>query len=183
MSLEDDETALHLVSAVLAGETKLDILRCRAEYMVAIGDIVLRRGDPMQARKMWVAAYPLFFRQLKLAPGAPATTRKALLLDGPCPPYVVHRGHDDLGRWWKVLEGKGTQAKGTSCPPPRLPAKGQGGHNDSGRLLVGGIDGEGDRTKGDTVSTLTVFPLRLKGDIMPCQVGAGRYQQGGHTKQ
>ncbi|KAJ7793486.1 hypothetical protein B0H13DRAFT_2393659 [Mycena leptocephala] len=42
--------------------TKLDIHHVRAECMVGIGDIMLRRGDNVQAKKMWAAAHPLFLR-------------------------------------------------------------------------------------------------------------------------
>jgi predicted negative regulator of RcsB-dependent stress response len=62
MSLGEDETALHLFDTVLEGGTKMDIHRLRAECMVGIGDIMLRRGDPIQAKEMWGASLPLFFR-------------------------------------------------------------------------------------------------------------------------
>jgi hypothetical protein len=53
LSLEDDETALHIFHAVLEGGTKMDIHRLRAECMVGIGDIVLRRGNLIEAKEMW----------------------------------------------------------------------------------------------------------------------------------
>jgi tetratricopeptide (TPR) repeat protein len=62
ISMDDDETALHLFQAALKGGTKMGIHRLRAECMVGIGDIMLQRGDPMQAREMWVAVHPLFVR-------------------------------------------------------------------------------------------------------------------------
>ncbi|KAJ7837740.1 hypothetical protein B0H13DRAFT_2421035 [Mycena leptocephala] len=60
LSLEDDETALHIFHAVLEGGTKMDIHRLRAECMVGIGDIVLRRGNPIEAKEMWGGTHPLF---------------------------------------------------------------------------------------------------------------------------
>jgi hypothetical protein len=56
----DEETALNLFQAALEGGTKMGVHRLRAECMVGIGDIMLRRGDAMQARAMWVGAHPLF---------------------------------------------------------------------------------------------------------------------------
>jgi hypothetical protein len=58
----DDETALHLFQAALEGGTKMEIHRLRAECMVRIGDIMLRRRETMQAMDMWEAAHPLFIR-------------------------------------------------------------------------------------------------------------------------
>jgi tetratricopeptide (TPR) repeat protein len=66
MSLEDDETALHLFHAALEGGTKIDIHRLRAECMVGIGEIMLRRGDPIEAKEMWAAAHPLFVRSSRM---------------------------------------------------------------------------------------------------------------------
>ncbi|KAJ7359747.1 hypothetical protein DFH08DRAFT_734608 [Mycena albidolilacea] len=56
----DEETALNLYHAALEGGTKMGVHRLRAECMVGIGGIMLRRGDAMQARAMWVGAHPLF---------------------------------------------------------------------------------------------------------------------------
>jgi hypothetical protein len=58
----DDETALHLFQTALKGGTSMGIHRLRAECMVGIGDIMLRRRDSMQAMDMWKAAHPLFVR-------------------------------------------------------------------------------------------------------------------------
>jgi tetratricopeptide (TPR) repeat protein len=66
VSLGEDETALHLFYTVLEGGTKMDIHRLRAECMVGIGDIMLRRSDPIQAKEMWVASLPLFYRSSRL---------------------------------------------------------------------------------------------------------------------
>jgi tetratricopeptide (TPR) repeat protein len=61
--IDDDETtALHLFHAALEAGTKMDIHRLRAQCMVGIGDIMLRRGDRIQAEQMWEAAHPLFVR-------------------------------------------------------------------------------------------------------------------------
>ncbi|KAJ7786976.1 hypothetical protein B0H13DRAFT_2395287 [Mycena leptocephala] len=58
----DDETALHLFQTALKGGTSMGIHRLRAECMVGIGDIMLRRRDSMQTMDMWKAAHPLFVR-------------------------------------------------------------------------------------------------------------------------
>jgi predicted negative regulator of RcsB-dependent stress response len=70
LSLEDDETALHIFHAVLEGGTEMDIHRLRAECMVGIGDIVLRRGNPIEAKEMWGGAHPLFVRSSRLKEAA-----------------------------------------------------------------------------------------------------------------
>jgi predicted negative regulator of RcsB-dependent stress response len=70
MSLDDDETALYLFHTALEAGTKMDIHRLRAECMVGVGDIMLRREDPMQAKEMWVAAHPLFVRSSRLKDAA-----------------------------------------------------------------------------------------------------------------
>jgi tetratricopeptide (TPR) repeat protein len=69
MTLDDSATALHIFHVVLEEGTKMDIHRLRAECMARIGEIMLRRGDPMQAKEMWEAAHPLFVRssQMKYA--------------------------------------------------------------------------------------------------------------------
>ncbi|KAJ7812441.1 hypothetical protein B0H14DRAFT_2605759 [Mycena olivaceomarginata] len=48
--MDDDETALHLFQLSLKGGTKKEI------------KIMLRRGDPIEAKRMWGAAHPLFVR-------------------------------------------------------------------------------------------------------------------------
>ncbi|KAJ7323588.1 hypothetical protein DFH08DRAFT_817625 [Mycena albidolilacea] len=60
MSLEDNETALHLFQTALGSGTKMHIHRLRAECMVGIGEIMIRRCDPMQVTEMLGAAHPLF---------------------------------------------------------------------------------------------------------------------------
>jgi hypothetical protein len=75
LSLEDDETALHIFHAVLEGGTKMDIHRLRAECMVGIGDIMLRRSSPVQAREMWEAAYLLFIRSSRMKDAASVEKR------------------------------------------------------------------------------------------------------------
>ncbi|KAJ7697490.1 hypothetical protein B0H14DRAFT_2649847 [Mycena olivaceomarginata] len=62
----DEETALSLFHAALEGGTKMDVHRLRAECMVGIGDVVLRRGDAMQAKAMWKKAHPLFLRSRRM---------------------------------------------------------------------------------------------------------------------
>jgi hypothetical protein len=64
--MDDDETALHLFQLALKGGTKRDIHRLRAECMVGIGDIMLRRGDPIQAQEIWGTALPLFLRSSRM---------------------------------------------------------------------------------------------------------------------
>lgn len=49
---EDEKTTLNLFQAALAGGTKTNIHRLKAECMIGIGDIMFRRGDLMQARQM-----------------------------------------------------------------------------------------------------------------------------------
>ncbi|KAJ7821047.1 hypothetical protein B0H13DRAFT_1920997 [Mycena leptocephala] len=56
----DTETALNLFQTALEGGKKLDIHRLRAECMVGIGDIMMLRGNTMQAEEMWTGAHPLF---------------------------------------------------------------------------------------------------------------------------
>jgi hypothetical protein len=75
MSLEDDETALHLFHAALEGGTKMGIHRLRAECMAGIGEIMFRRGDPGQAKAMWKAAHPLFLRSSRMKDAASVKKR------------------------------------------------------------------------------------------------------------
>ncbi|KAJ7899819.1 hypothetical protein B0H13DRAFT_2336764 [Mycena leptocephala] len=75
MSLEDEETALHLFHAVLEGGTKMDIHRLRAECMVGIGDIMRRRSNSTQAKEMWETAHPLFVRSSRLKDAASVKKR------------------------------------------------------------------------------------------------------------
>ncbi|KAJ7820890.1 hypothetical protein B0H13DRAFT_1921097 [Mycena leptocephala] len=56
--LGDEETALNLFHMALEGATKLDIHHLRAECMTGIGDIMMRRGNPVQAEEMWTQCSP-----------------------------------------------------------------------------------------------------------------------------
>ncbi|KAJ7041220.1 hypothetical protein C8F04DRAFT_1391323 [Mycena alexandri] len=58
--MDEEETALELLRTGLEGATELDIHRLRAECMVGMGDIMVRRGDSGQAERMYKAALPLF---------------------------------------------------------------------------------------------------------------------------
>ncbi|KAJ7041209.1 hypothetical protein C8F04DRAFT_1391314 [Mycena alexandri] len=58
--MDEEQTALELFRTGLEGATELDIHRLRAECMVGIGDIMVRRGDSGQAERMYKAAPPLF---------------------------------------------------------------------------------------------------------------------------
>ncbi|KAJ7928349.1 hypothetical protein B0H13DRAFT_2311627 [Mycena leptocephala] len=71
----DEATALNLFQAALAGGTAMDVHRLRAECMVGIGEIMLRRGDPTQAREMWTAAHPLFLRSPRMKDAAAVEKR------------------------------------------------------------------------------------------------------------
>jgi hypothetical protein len=75
MTMDDDETALHLFHVVLEKGTKMDMHRLRAECMVGIGDIMLRRGDPRHAKEIWGAAHPLFVRSLRMKDAAAVEKR------------------------------------------------------------------------------------------------------------
>jgi tetratricopeptide (TPR) repeat protein len=66
MAMGDEETALYLFHTALEAGTKMDIHRLRAECMVGIGDIKLRRGDLVQAKEMWAASRPLFIRSSRM---------------------------------------------------------------------------------------------------------------------
>jgi hypothetical protein len=44
----------------------MDIHRLRAQCIVGIEEIMLRHYDPMQAKEMWKAAHPLFFRSSRM---------------------------------------------------------------------------------------------------------------------
>ncbi|KAF7353372.1 NB-ARC domain-containing protein [Mycena sanguinolenta] len=58
----DDETALQLFHVVLEAGIKMDVYRLSAECMVGIGDIMMRRGDLVEAKGMWTSAHPIFLR-------------------------------------------------------------------------------------------------------------------------
>jgi hypothetical protein len=73
--LDDENTMLNLFHAALHGATTLEMHRLRAECMVGIGDIMLHRGDLMQAKEMWAGAHPLFVR-LSLAKDAAGVEKR-----------------------------------------------------------------------------------------------------------
>ncbi|KAJ7797081.1 hypothetical protein B0H13DRAFT_1934329 [Mycena leptocephala] len=79
MSLEDDETALHLFHTALESGTKMHIHRLRAECMVGIGEIMLRRDDSMKAMENLGAAYPLFSRSSHMKDAASVKNRQETL--------------------------------------------------------------------------------------------------------
>jgi hypothetical protein len=73
--LEDEDTAFHLFQTALDGATKMDIHRLRAECMTGIGDIMLRRGEHIEASDMWGAAHPLFVRSSRMKDAASVKKR------------------------------------------------------------------------------------------------------------
>ncbi|KAJ7917613.1 hypothetical protein B0H13DRAFT_1870079 [Mycena leptocephala] len=73
--LDDEETALNLFHAVLEAATKMDIYRVRAECMLGIGDIMIRRGDVTQAKEMWTGAHPHFLKASQIRHGAAVKKR------------------------------------------------------------------------------------------------------------
>ncbi|KAJ6543552.1 hypothetical protein DFH09DRAFT_1282394 [Mycena vulgaris] len=78
----DEETALNLYQTALEGATKIDIHRLRAQSMTGIGDIRMRRGDTVQAKEMWEAAYPLFVKSSQGKDVAAIDARLAGLSEG-----------------------------------------------------------------------------------------------------
>ncbi|KAJ6564750.1 hypothetical protein B0H19DRAFT_1259162 [Mycena capillaripes] len=106
VALGDDETALHLFDTALQGRTKMDIHRIRAECMVGIGEIILRRGNPIQAREMWAPAHPLFVRSSRMRDAASVERR----LD-----RSSHTQQQDHPQTHQVIENGGLgQSTGTS---------------------------------------------------------------------
>jgi hypothetical protein len=92
--LDDEDTALNLFRAALAGGTKIGIHRIRAECMVGIGDIMLRRGDPIRAKEMWEAAQPLFVRSSRRKAEASVQGRLEQLSHIPqhtSPSHAIHK--------------------------------------------------------------------------------------------
>ncbi|KAJ7107030.1 hypothetical protein C8R44DRAFT_744900 [Mycena epipterygia] len=75
--LDEEDMALNLFHAALDGATEIDIHRLRAECMVGIGDIMIRRGDSVQAAQMWVAARPLFVKSSQMKEAAAVDARLA----------------------------------------------------------------------------------------------------------
>ncbi|KAJ7471119.1 hypothetical protein FB451DRAFT_1559582 [Mycena latifolia] len=78
-AFEDEETALNLYHTTLEGATEMDIHRLRAESMTGIGDIMMQRGDSVQAKEMWDAARPLFVRSSQMKDAAAIDERLAQL--------------------------------------------------------------------------------------------------------
>ncbi|KAK7053537.1 NB-ARC domain-containing protein [Favolaschia claudopus] len=60
--LGDEETALALFHVALGGGDRIGIHRLKAECLVGIGDIMMRRGDRTEAEKMWTDARLSFLR-------------------------------------------------------------------------------------------------------------------------
>jgi hypothetical protein len=73
--MDDEETALNLFHAVLEAATRMDIHRVRAECMLGIGDIMIRRGDATQAKEMWTGAHPHFLKASQIKHGAAVKKR------------------------------------------------------------------------------------------------------------
>ncbi|KAJ6548124.1 hypothetical protein DFH09DRAFT_1169832 [Mycena vulgaris] len=73
--LYDEDTALTLYYTVLEGAIEMNIHRLRAESMIAIGDIMLRRGESKQAKEMWEAARPLFIKSSRMKDAAATDAR------------------------------------------------------------------------------------------------------------
>ncbi|KAF9001120.1 hypothetical protein BDQ17DRAFT_1327351 [Cyathus striatus] len=61
-SLGDDEVALSLFQASLAGYEWMDVHRGKADCMLRIGDIAHRRGKMKDAMALWSNSIPLFER-------------------------------------------------------------------------------------------------------------------------
>ncbi|KAJ7898501.1 hypothetical protein B0H13DRAFT_1884235 [Mycena leptocephala] len=74
-TMEDEETALNLFHAALDAGSTMDIHRLRAECMVRIGDIMIRRDDSIQVKEMWMAAQPLFVRSSRMKDAASVDKR------------------------------------------------------------------------------------------------------------
>jgi tetratricopeptide (TPR) repeat protein len=73
--LGDADTALNLFRAALQAGISMNIHRLRAECMVGIGDIMIRREDAIQAKEIWAEAYPLFVRSSRLKDAAAVQRR------------------------------------------------------------------------------------------------------------
>jgi uncharacterized protein (DUF1684 family) len=65
--------------------------------MVGIGEIMLRRGNPMQATEMWGAAHPLFVRSSRMKDAAAVKNRLEMLFqkDSPHSVHTVRNRADD----------------------------------------------------------------------------------------
>ncbi|KAJ7026369.1 hypothetical protein C8F04DRAFT_109771 [Mycena alexandri] len=62
VALGDEDTALSFFRVALEGATEVDIHPLRARCMTGIGEILMRRGNSMEAKQLWAAAHPLFIR-------------------------------------------------------------------------------------------------------------------------
>ncbi|KAF8162084.1 hypothetical protein K438DRAFT_1985393 [Mycena galopus ATCC 62051] len=72
---DEKDTALNVYYATLEGATEMDFHCLRAECMTGIGNIMLRRGDSVQAKEMWEAAHTLFIRASQMKDAAAARAR------------------------------------------------------------------------------------------------------------
>ncbi|KAJ7738209.1 hypothetical protein B0H14DRAFT_3610893 [Mycena olivaceomarginata] len=62
LTQNDEETALSVFQVVLDGSTEMDVHRRRADCMLRMGDIYLRRRELDRAKQLWDTARPLFVR-------------------------------------------------------------------------------------------------------------------------
>ncbi|KAJ6465015.1 hypothetical protein C8R45DRAFT_1219862 [Mycena sanguinolenta] len=77
----DDETASRLFHAALEAGTTMDVHLLRAQCMVGIGDIMMRRGDLAEAKEMWANAHPLFLRSSRKRDAASVDARMSTWLN------------------------------------------------------------------------------------------------------
>ncbi|KAJ7351454.1 hypothetical protein DFH08DRAFT_992957 [Mycena albidolilacea] len=91
---EDDETALHPFHAALDGGTKTGIPHFKAKCMTATDDIMVRRGDLAQAKKMWAGAHPLFVRSSRMKDAAAVEERLQLKDFFAWPPHSKRAGRN-----------------------------------------------------------------------------------------
>jgi hypothetical protein len=119
----------------------MDIHRLRAECMVGIGEIMLRRGDHVQAKRMWEAAHPLFVRSSRRKDAASIDERLETLsqqnnsdsllairegtVDGTTESasVVVKLSDNDTAAAETSLEKLGNLSAPTTYPSPQLEAK------------------------------------------------------------
>jgi tetratricopeptide (TPR) repeat protein len=87
--LGDEEVALNLYYASLQAGTTMDVHRLRAECMVGIGDILIQRGDVIQAKEMWEGAHPLFVRSSRMKDAAAVQKRLERLSSATISPSVA----------------------------------------------------------------------------------------------
>lgn len=96
---EDDETALHLFHAALDGGTKIGIPHFKAKCITAIDDIMVRRGDLAQAKKMWAGA--LFVRSSRMKDAA-AVEKAAAGTGERLDRIIVYNSHHNYGVGRKI---------------------------------------------------------------------------------